>query len=343
MCRCGEKVDPKWSASESSEVSLEGGNLNCMKNYSSAALATQAGVGGVSQKFCYGLAMAFLQTPLRRFGFRTPSITRFDSSDVYIADRVTDTSAYVKLFQRFTSFEGKTVLDLGCNTGYLLHSFLQSERFTAIGADIVPSYLELARESYGDTIKFVQTTPGSIPLADESVDVVYTIDTVEHLSRAEEVFREVFRLLRPGGLFLVHFNPWLNPYGSHLEDIIAFPWPHLVFSMDTLLTVAAKVYDSPAYPTACYFLDPKTGEKRPNPYHNRENWETYLNRMTIRRFNRLLKRLPFEKVHQERIGFGGKTFKLSRFLRGLAQVPVMDELFTNALFTVLVKPPTRQK
>jgi ubiquinone/menaquinone biosynthesis C-methylase UbiE len=311
-----------------------------MKNYSSAALATQAGLGSVSQKFCYGLAMAFLQTPLRRFGFRTPAITRFDSSEVYIADRVTDTSAYAQLFQRFTPFEGKTVLDLGCNTGYLLHSFLQSERFTAIGADIVHSYLELARESYGDTIKFVQTTPSNIPLSDDSVDVVYTIDTVEHLSRAEEIFREVFRLLRPGGLFLVHFNPWLNPYGSHLEDIIAFPWPHVVFSMDTLLTVAAKVYDSPAYPTACYFLDPKTGEKSPNPYHNRENWETYLNRMTIRRFNRLLKKLPFEQIHQERIGFGGKTFKLSRLVRGLAQVPLMDELFTSALFTVLVKPRT---
>lgn len=307
-----------------------------MKN--SSPDTKQGDIGGVSQQLCYRLAMAFLQPPLRKFGFRTPAITRFDSSEVYIADRVTDTSAYAQLFRRFTPFKGKTVLDLGCNTGYLLHSFLQSEHFTAIGADIVPSYLERARESYGDKIKFVQTTTANIPLDDNSVDVVYTIDTVEHLSRAEDIFMEVFRLLRPGGLFLVHFNPWLNPYGSHLEDIIAFPWPHVVFSMDTLLTVAAKVYDSPAYPTACYFLDPITGEKSPNPYHNRENWETYLNRMTIKRFNRLVKELPFEQVHQERIGFGGKTFKLSRLVRGLAQVPVMDELFTSALFTVLVKP-----
>ena len=200
-----------------------------MANNSSPASPPQAGIESLSQKLCYGLAMAFLQTPLRRFGFRTPAITRFDSAEVYIEDRVADTLAYAQLFGRFTPFEGKTVLELGCNTGYLLHSFLQSERFTAIGGDIVTSYLETARESYGDTIKFIQTTPTSIPLADETVDVVYTIDTVEHLSRPKDIFMEVFRVLKPGGLFLVHFNPWLNPYGSHLENIIAFPWPHVIF------------------------------------------------------------------------------------------------------------------
>jgi hypothetical protein len=51
--------------------------------------------------------MAFLTTPLRRFGFRMPAITRFDSTEVYIADRVADTSAYAQLFGRFTPFEGK--------------------------------------------------------------------------------------------------------------------------------------------------------------------------------------------------------------------------------------------
>lgn len=301
----------------------------------------RTGLRNVTEGLCYNLALAFLQTPARKFGFRTPAINRFDSQEVYLADRVAEVAAYRRLFERFTRFEGKTVLDLGCNTGYLLNGFLQEERFNAIGADIVTSYLDQAREAYGDRIKFIQTTPTSIPLPDDSVDVAYTIDTVEHLSRPREIFSEAYRVLRPGGLFLVHFNPWLNPYGSHLEDIIAFPWPHVFFSMDTLLSVAAKLYASPAYPTACYFLDPVTGQKQPNPYLNRANWDSYLNRMTIRRFNTLLKELPFVKQHQERIGFGGKTFKLARLARGLAQVPVADEFFTSALFTVLSKPQNR--
>ena len=290
----------------------------------------------LSATLCYGISLAFLG-PLKKFGSRAPTITRFDTNEKYFEQRVAETSHYRDLFKPFVSFEGKIVLDLGCNRGYLLHSFLQHEKFTAIGADLVSYYLHDARRNYGKSIQFIQTTPTTIPLPDNSVDVVYTIDTVEHLSQPKELFMEVFRVMKPGGQFLIHFNPWLYPHGSHLEDIITFPWPHVFFSMDTLLSVAAKLYDSPAYATSCYFLD-EEGKKRPNPFIDRDNWETYLNYMTIRKFNRLLKELPFEVRHQERIGFGGKTFKLSRLVRGLAQVAVLDEFFTSVLFTVLTKP-----
>ena len=287
----------------------------------------------LSESLCYYLASCFLG-PLRRFGSRTRAITRFDSNENYFRQRVAETSQYRKLFSPFVSFEGKTVLELGCNRGYLLHSFLQHENFEAIGADI--HYLEEAKRDYGDHIKFVQSTPTNIPLPSSSVDVVYTIDTIEHLSKPKEILSDVFRVLRPGGIVLVHFNPWLNPHGHHLEDIITFPWPHAIFSMRTLLNVAEKLYDSPLYPASCYFMD-GNGNKKPNPYKDRNMWNNYLNFMTIKRFNQLLRELPFEVRHQERIGFGGSTFKLSRTVRGLAKAPVLTEYFTSVLFTVLVK------
>src|ERR1044072_3605963 len=98
----------------------------------------------VSETFCYNLAVTFLG-PLRKFGSRTPTITRFDSNKEYFDQRVSETSYYRKLFSPFVSFEGKTVLDLGCNRGYLLHSFLQNASFDAIGADLVPHYLQDAQ------------------------------------------------------------------------------------------------------------------------------------------------------------------------------------------------------
>jgi hypothetical protein len=106
--------------------------------------------------------------------------------------------------------------------------------------------------------------------------------------------------------------------------------------MDTLLDVAERLYDSPHYDTACYYFDTK-GNKKPNPYKDRDVWANYLNFMTIRRFKDLLEQLPFTVTHQEKIGFGGNTFKLSRAVRGLAQVPLLDEFFTSILFTVLTK------
>lgn len=276
--------------------------------------------------------------PLRRFGFRKAEITRFDSMDNWVSERVEQISDYVDLFSPYVSFEGKTVLELGSNRGYLLDSFLQRQQFDAIGAEIDPESLDFARTTYGDRIKFVESTPTTLPLDDESIDVIYTIDTVEHLSDPKAIFEECLRVLRPGGMMLVHFSAWLAPYGSHLEDVIPIPWANSIFSMDTLLDVAAHLYESPDYDVACYYIDEKTGGRRPNPFLDKPKWEEFLNRITIRKFRRLLKALPFDVVHFENIGFGGKSFKAGKIVGKLSQFPVAEEFFTKATFAVLRKP-----
>ena len=290
-------------------------------------------------KLCLTMSKLFLNNgPLRRFGFRKAEITRFDSMTNWVSERVEQISDYVDLFSPFVSFEGKTVLELGSNRGYLLDSFLQNETFDAIGAEIDPESLDFARKAYGDRIKFVESTPDAIPLDDESVDVIYTIDTVEHLSDPRAIFDECLRVLRPGGTMLVHFSAWFAPYGSHLEDIIPIPWANSIFSMDTLLDVAAHLYESPDYDVACYYIDEKTGGRRPNPFLDKPKWEEFLNRITIRKFRRLIREMPFEIVHFENIGFGGKSFKAGKLVGKLSRVPVAEEFFTKATFAVLRKP-----
>src|SRR3954467_11858920 len=93
-------------------------------------------IDGVSSRICLAVSKLFLKNgPLKRFGFRKDEITRFDSMDNYVAERVEQINDYVELFSPFVSFAGKTVLELGCNKGYLLNSFLQNEEFDAIGAE----------------------------------------------------------------------------------------------------------------------------------------------------------------------------------------------------------------
>ncbi len=299
-------------------------------------------INGISPRICLAISKLFLGSgPLKRFGFRKDEITRFDSMENYVADRVEQIEEYQELFRPFASFEGKTVLELGCNRGYLLNSFLQHENFRAIGAELNAEALQTARENYGDRIEFVQTTPDKIPLPDQSVDLIYTIDTFEHLSKPSEILQECWRILRPDGVLLLHFGAWLTPYGSHLEDIIPIPWANSVFSMDTLLKVAAHLYDSPDYEVACYYLDEKTGKRKPNPFLDKAKWDEYLNHITIRRFRRIIKQLPFEIAHLENIGFGGKRFKLGRYLGKFSQLPVAEEFFTKATFAVLKKKMTQ--
>lgn len=304
---------------------------------SSAKPPAVPAVRGLAPRVCLQLARLFLTSPLKRFGFR--AAPRFESDSEYVADRVDQTGEYRELFNRFTHFAGKTVLDLGCSSGYLLNAFLQQEPFEAIGVDIDPAWLNIGRAAHGEKIQFLQSTPGAIPLPDRSVDLIYTIDTVEHLTEPRAIFLEAFRVLRPGGLFLIHFGPWLGPYGSHLEDIIPFPWPHLLFSMDTLLDVAAALYESPEYEAACYYRDPATGGKKANPFIDKAKLNEYLNFMTVRKFRRLLRELPFETLHLETIGFGGRRFRGARYLRRLAELPGLNEFFTKAVFCALRKPP----
>ena len=291
----------------------------------------------LAHHLCYAMARAFLRPPMNRLGFRRPLITRYDSVQQYEDDRTATVAEYLALFSPFVSFKNKTILDLGCSSGYLLERFLSHETFTPVGADIDPEVLDQARQRYGNKMRFLQTTASTLPLESESIDVVYTVDTAEHLSRPKEMFQEIYRVLKPGGMALIHFGPFRNPYGSHMEDIIPFPWPHVLFSMKTLLSVAARLYDSPYNPVACYTLNPRTGLKKPNPYLDESRWDTFLNHISIRKFNHLLRELPFRIVHQERIGFGGRTFKIGRLVRFLAQVPFVDDFFCNALYTVLEK------
>ncbi|PYQ55311.1 MAG: hypothetical protein DMF78_02510 [Acidobacteria bacterium] len=276
---------------------------------------------------------------LARFGLRRRALgARFESSENYLADRVSNVEIYRRLFSEFCAFSGKTVLELGSSSGYLLAGLLEREQFRALGADMDTRALARGRATYGDKITFVQSTASSIPLPDSSVDVIYTVDTVEHLSRPREIFEDCHRILRPGGMLLSHFTPWFGPWGSHLEDIITFPWAHVVFSMDTLLNVAADLYDSEDYVPACYWFDPETGARRENPYVDHERWREFLNRITIHEFVRIVRDLPFRMVHVRRLGFGGRAYAWARGVKALAQLPLLDELFCSALFCVLEKP-----
>src|SRR5262245_926194 len=152
-----------------------------MSNVLNSHSAVAPEVQGLSANLCLAIAKLFLNGPLNRFGFRKQEITRFESMENYVADRVGQIDDYARLFRPFASFAGKTVLELGCNSGYLLNSFLQRENFRAIGADISREALQIARERYGRHIELVLATPTTIPLPYASVNALYTIETLEPL------------------------------------------------------------------------------------------------------------------------------------------------------------------
>jgi SAM-dependent methyltransferase len=100
---------------------------------------------------------------------------------------------------------GQVVLDLGCGAGtdLLIAAQMVGPEGRAIGIDMTATMLARARESAREMgLSNVELHRGlieSLPLADESVDVVISNGVIDLVPDKDAVFAEIDRVLRPGG------------------------------------------------------------------------------------------------------------------------------------------------
>jgi arsenite methyltransferase len=105
--------------------------------------------------------------------------------------------------------DGETVLDLGSGGGIdvLLSAGRVGASGKAYGLDMTDEMLELARRNQRqagvENVEFLKGTIESVPLPDDSVDVIISNCVVNLSADKRSVFREAARVLRPGGRFAV--------------------------------------------------------------------------------------------------------------------------------------------
>jgi ubiquinone/menaquinone biosynthesis C-methylase UbiE len=108
---------------------------------------------------------------------------------------------------------GRQVLDLGCGAGGItLHIARTYAPAQITGFDVempVIARARVAAEKAGlsGRVSFVQAAAGTLPFADGSFDLVFSKDALVHVADKEALFRDIFRVLRPGGVFAA--SDWL--------------------------------------------------------------------------------------------------------------------------------------
>ncbi len=99
---------------------------------------------------------------------------------------------------------GLRALDIGCGGGLLAEEFARLG-CAVVGVDPAEESLAAARThaaSQGLAIEYLGGAGEDLPLADESFDIVYCCDVLEHVTDLQRVIAETSRVLRPGGTYL---------------------------------------------------------------------------------------------------------------------------------------------
>jgi malonyl-CoA O-methyltransferase len=97
--------------------------------------------------------------------------------------------------------EPENILDLGCGTGYFTPLLkARYPRAGYVGLDIASGMVDYARSRCPDECDWLVADAESLPLASESIDLVFSSLVVQWCARPEHLLAELARVLRPGGL-----------------------------------------------------------------------------------------------------------------------------------------------
>jgi len=131
----------------------------------------------------------------------------------------------------------KRVLDIGCGLGGPAFFFARNYGANVVGTDLESQLIEAAKQrakkqGLEAKTEFQLVEPGPLSFPDESFDFVVSSGAFTQISNKLEMFKEVLRVLKPGGAFSCY--DWMKSDGGYSEDMhYWFKLEGLTYALET--------------------------------------------------------------------------------------------------------------
>lgn len=208
---------------------------------------------------------------------------------------------------------GRVVLDFGCGHGEQSVALARRGASRVLAVDSEPNCLAAARERIdrsgaADRVVLAPAIPREFM---GRIDVIVSLNVMEHVSDPAGILALWYEALAPGGVAYVSFGPpWYAPYGAHMHFFTMIPWIHLLFPERAVLRARARF--------------------RSDGAERYEDVEGGLGRVSVRRFERA--------VRASGLIAGDVCYETVRDIP-VARIPLLRELFINNVAVKLQKAP----
>jgi 2-polyprenyl-3-methyl-5-hydroxy-6-metoxy-1,4-benzoquinol methylase len=114
--------------------------------------------------------------------------------------------------------KGKVVLDIASGSGYG-SQLMAAQAAHVYGVDNNKRAIEYSKENYGaDNLDFIVGDATDIPLEDNTVDYVISMETIEHIGDQARFLEEIKRVTKPEGVLVLSTpNDRVYPKGNHFH------------------------------------------------------------------------------------------------------------------------------
>jgi ubiquinone/menaquinone biosynthesis C-methylase UbiE len=114
-------------------------------------------------------------------------------------------AAVASIKSRYPDISGKH-LDIGSGTGNLIRRIRQEYDVESLACDYTDTFMEL------DDVRMnvVDLNDGELPYPDQHFDLITFTEVAEHLENYRAVVREIYRILKPGGVVVITTPNVLN-------------------------------------------------------------------------------------------------------------------------------------